>query len=216
MSATSSTFLSVALAAVAALVTVTAWATGPEKPMGNQQRDVAALRLRCEQLSRQDRDITAPNINRFLNELAHRKDTEALRLIVTGDMPGSNFAAGLYVESVDFEEGFRFTRTLRIGSRAWAAALWRLSNSGRTDVRAYVRQVATMCPGMRAWAYTLAYSKRWDDFLDMAWADLDSNELTKGEGLEEQRLGDLAREYLEKFEKRRLIPPPIDANNVIQ
>lgn len=166
------------------------------------------LRLECERLLNMGPHHIGGYhaLNAFIDRLAKDRDEAALRLIVAEELPGLERAANCYVSVVGPREALSFARSL--DAKGWRATLWALSSTNSPEVRAYVGHLARSgSPWERAVAFDIDFCQRWGDLVDSAWEDLESTERIYQGLWSDCTLGEAAREYLERFEKNRPIPP---------
>lgn len=197
----------------AALLTATASIAAPEAPVDTETApsyDPVAIRIECARRADKGPHEIAGNqyqyLNAFIDKLAAARDGDALRLIITEELPGFSYAAKCYANLAGPRKGIQFAQTLRL-YRAWRSMLWALSSSKSAEVRAYVREAARLGGGLRPFCYYLDMSHGWGDLVEEAWADLDSCDRVGDDLWADYELGDVARVYLDKFEKKRAIPP---------
>jgi hypothetical protein len=172
--------------------------------------DPAKLRIECARLHKRGPHCLGgySELTAFIDRLARARDDEALRVIIAEELPGMDHAASCYASLLDQMDGLRFARTLKPFSRGWKAMLWALSSSDGCEIRAYIRKMAESSgPWVRAYCYELAIDRGWDDLVEAAWTDVEATERICEGAWADGKLSDLAREYLNRFERKRPVPP---------
>jgi len=140
----------------------------------------------------------------FIEQLGDQKQFDALRFLATSDVPGSATAASVYVQKAGCSDALRFIPQIKRGNE-WRSAVWSLSFYPKPEIIGFFRSLAdTPYANCHAECYEIGSERDWNDFVELAWTDAEKSDRIFHPVFD--TIGQIARDYLRKFEKTRPIP----------